>query len=229
VEIKKNIAAIFSEANLLEYKSPDDYISVTDFYKVYGYACLYASFEKLEITRLTISLVTSRYPEKLLKHLKNVRRYKVEETSPGIYTVKGDIIPIQVIESRRLSADENLWLKNLSNRLDPFSVMQVNDEVTRLDKAARVQAYIYVIAKANSLAIEEALNMSRPAVSLEEVLERTGVTARAEARGEARGEAREALAIAQNLVNLGVPFETVVSATRLDPEKVKTMYQKKNS
>jgi len=57
---------------LLEYKSPDDYISISDFYKVYGYACLYASFEKIEITRLTISFVASRHPGKLLKHLENV-------------------------------------------------------------------------------------------------------------------------------------------------------------
>jgi hypothetical protein len=36
VVITKNIGAIFREHNLLEYKSPDDYVSVTDFYKVYG-------------------------------------------------------------------------------------------------------------------------------------------------------------------------------------------------
>ena len=68
--------------------------------------------------------------------------------------------------------------------------------------------------------------MREPAKSLEEVLERTGVTARAEARGKAEGKAAEALAIAQNMVSLGLPFETVVSATKLDPEKVKTLYMK---
>jgi len=35
----------------------------------------------------------------------------------------------------------------------------------------------------------------------------------------------EAFEIAKNLVNLGFPIETVVSATRLDPEKVKVLYQ----
>jgi hypothetical protein len=35
----------------------------------------------------------------------------------------------------------------------------------------------------------------------------------------------EAVAIAQNLVKLGIPFETVVSATQLDPEKVRALYQ----
>jgi len=61
--IKKNIAKVFRDANLLEYKSPGEYVSVADFYKVYGYICLYASFEKLQITSLTVSFVESRYPE----------------------------------------------------------------------------------------------------------------------------------------------------------------------
>ena len=74
------------------------------------------------------------------------------------------------------------------------------------------------IAKANYHAVEEAVNMSEPAKSLEEVLVRTGIAGRA--------EERKALDIAQNLVNLGIPFETVVSATKLDPEKVKPMYDK---
>jgi len=41
IHIKKNIAAIFKKVNLIEYKSPDEYISIKDFYKVYGYACQY--------------------------------------------------------------------------------------------------------------------------------------------------------------------------------------------
>jgi hypothetical protein len=45
------------------------------------------------------------------------------------------------------------------------------------------------------------------------------------AKWEARGEEQKALAIAQNLVNLGIPAETVISATGLDPEKAKNMYQ----
>jgi hypothetical protein len=49
--IKKNIGVIFREHNLLEYKSPDDCVSVEDFYKVYGYACLYAAaFPKRRIS-----------------------------------------------------------------------------------------------------------------------------------------------------------------------------------
>jgi len=225
VVITKNIAAIFREANLLEYKSPDNHVSVANFYKVYGYACLYAYLENVPITNLTISFVESRYPRNMLVHLKKIRGYRVEETSPGIYTVNGDILPIQVIDSRRLSEDENLWLKSLSNRLDSLAVLKINEEAKRQDKATRIQAYMSAIAKANFLAIEEAMNMSNAAKSLDEVLERTGLVARWEARAEARGRQNEALDIAKNMVSSGFPLETVISMTKLDPEKVKGLYQ----
>ena len=76
--------------------------------------------------------------------------------------------------------------------------------------------------------------MSSTATSFEDVLIRTGIMGRVEARSRAEGEAkgqaegaeRKALDIAENMVNLGLPLETVVAATKLDPEKVKALYQK---
>jgi hypothetical protein len=35
--INKNIAVIFREYNLLEYKNPTKHVSIKDFYKVYAY------------------------------------------------------------------------------------------------------------------------------------------------------------------------------------------------
>ena len=224
--IEKNIAAIFREANLVEYKSPNDYISVYDFYKVYGYACLYASIEKFPVTHMTISFIESCYPRELLAHLQEIRGYKVEETSPGIYTVKDDIFPIQIIDSRELSAKENLWLRDLDNKLEAQEAGRLLLEVNKQGKTARLSAYIDAIARANYFAIKEAINMGETVTCLEDVLIETGIMARAEARGEARGEERRALAIAENLVNIGLPPETITAATRLDPEKVKALYKK---
>jgi hypothetical protein len=227
VVIKKNIAVIFREWNLLEYKSPDDYISVTDFYKVYGYACLYASFNKVPITSLTVSFIESHYPHKLLDHLKTERHYSVAETAPGIYTINGDILPIQIIDSRRLSADENLWLKNLSKELGYMAITQVGKEIDRQGKAARLAAYWNAIMHANPAAIQEAIEMKRIS-RLDRVFIETGWAAAWEAEGRAEGEARgeqRVFGIAQNMVKLGLPIETVISATQLDPEKVKPLYQ----
>ena len=235
--IKKNIGAIFRDWNVIEYKSPGDYVSVTDFYKVYGYTCLYASFERVPITSLTVTFVESRHPQKLLGHLRDERGYAVAENHPGIYTVRGDILPIQVIDSRKLTADENLWLKSLSDRLDISALNRINEEVRRQDKATQIAAYLDVIIRANTKTMKEIVKMGEMPVELEQVLEETGWLARYEAKcearyeakcraeGESKGRAEGALAIAQNLVNLGLPLETVVSATQLKPEQVQTMYQ----
>ena len=223
--IEKNIATLFREVNLLEYKSPDKYVSVADFYKVYGYACQYVYLKNISITNLTISFIESHFPKRLLEHIENIRRYTVEETSPGIYTVIGDILPIQVIDNRRLSLEENLWLKGLSNKLDPLSVIRISKEAVKLVKTAYIQAYLYAITQANALAIEEAMNMRKEKVTLDEVIERTGLGAKL----EARGEERKAIDVAKNMSALGLPFETIISVTKLDPEKVKELFQSKES
>ena len=62
--------------------------------------------------------------------------------------------------------------------------------------------------------------MGKTALSFDEYLEKTGIAAKL----EARAEERMAVNIAKNMINLGHTIESVISATRLDPEKVKAMY-----
>ncbi|MDR1931848.1 MAG: hypothetical protein LBQ57_03385, partial [Spirochaetales bacterium] len=143
--IKKNIAVLFRENNIIEYKSPDDYTSVEDFYKVYGYACFYAALNKKDITSLTISFVGERRPRELLRHLKEARGYDAAEVHSGIYYVKGDIIPIQIIETKKLSAGNNLWLKGLSNDLDISQANTIIKESGRKAKGAYIRAYLNAV------------------------------------------------------------------------------------
>jgi len=222
VVIKKNIAAIFREWNLLEYKSPDDYVSVEDFYKVYGYACLYAWIEKAPINSLTMSFVESRYPGKLIKHLREVRSYTVEETSAGIYTIQGDILPIQMIDSRQLSAGENLWLKSLSNRLDLSAFEQISAGIARQGKTARITAYRDAITNANAEIVQEAIQMGTR-LTLKQVLEDAGWLAEWEANGEARGKERTTLDIARKMKNKGLPLTEIVDITGLGIETISSL------
>jgi len=213
--IEKNIAAIFKQENILEYKSPDDYISVDDFYKVYGYACLYKVLNKIDIRDLTLTFVGSRLPRELLAHLREVQGYTVEEKWPGIYTIKGDILPIQVINSRKLSADENLWLKELDNQLEMPDVQRVTAEIVRLGKAARIKAYLDVVLKANRKSLREALKMSDTSLTLDEIFEEAGLVA--------KWEGRKALDIARNLLRMNMPLDQIVTATGLTREEVENL------
>jgi hypothetical protein len=187
IVIEKNFASIFRQENLVEYKSPTDYVSVEDFYKVYGYACLYASLNKRPVTDLTVTFVESRYPRELLAHLRDVRGYHIDEKWPGIYHVSGDILPIQIINCKSLSGADALWLANLTNDLDIAGIQHISTEINRQGKAARIGAYLEAIYKANLTIMTEALKMSDTALTLDKVLEDSGLTAKWEARGEERG------------------------------------------
>jgi hypothetical protein len=226
VQIMKNIGAFFKEWNLFEYKSPGDYVSVADFYKVYSYACLYVSIYEVPITSLTLSFVERRYPRKLIRHLQSVRGYTIAETNEGIYTVSGDIIPMQIIDSRKLSADENLWLKSLSNKLNSLEIAHLSEEIARQKKVAQIAAYLNVITEANAETLQEAIKMRR-ALTVEQVFENVGWTAKWEARGraegEARGEAKEKLEIARKMKKAGRPFCEISEFTGLPPETIEKL------
>jgi hypothetical protein len=167
----------------------------------------------------------------LLEHLQKTRRFSIAETFPGIYTVSGDIIPMQVIDGRQLSAEENLWLKSLSNKLNRTEVERISTEIVRQGKAARLAAYLYVIAQANPKTIKEAIKMANT-LTIEQVFEDVGWTAKWEARGRAEGEAKgEARGIeqgtehgkeiaARNLLQMGMPISKIAQATELPVEKV---------
>jgi hypothetical protein len=223
ISIEKNIAAIFRKENIVEYKSPDDYVSVDDFYLVYGYACIYAVLIRIGMSEMTLSFVESRYPRELLAHLRKVRGYTVEEKRPGIYILSGDILPIQIIDSRKLSEDENLWLKGLDNRLGVSEIQRVTDEINRQGKAARIRAYLDVITRANKKSLEEAMKMSDTALTLDKIFEEAGLVAKWEARGEARGEEKKAAEIAKNMLRSGISMEQTAALSGLGIDKVKLL------
>jgi len=136
--------------------------------------------------------------------------------------VTGDIFPIQIIDNRRLSTEENLWLKEL-NFLDLAEMRRILTEINRLGKTARITAYLDVIARANEEILPEVLKMSDGTLSLQEIFEKAGFSATWEVKGEVRGEERKAMDIAQNMVNLGYSVEDITAVTLLDPEKVKSL------
>jgi len=226
IVIEKNIATIFRKENIVEYKSPDDYVSVGDFYKVYGYACLYSALNKVDIKDMTLTFVESRYPRELLAHLQVVRGYTVEERLPGIYIVNGDILPVQIIDNRKLSSEENIWLKDLDKKLDLTERKRIAAEIKKLgkDKAARIKAYLYVIQRANLMNLREVGEMFDIDLAWEKLLVETGYAARWEARAEEKGR-QEGMGIgmekaARNLKALGISTEIIIKSTGLSPEEI---------
>ena len=121
VKIQKNIGRIFRQYNIIEYKSPDDRLNIDDFYKTYGYACLYKSetgaIDEIPATELPITFVCYNYPLKMLQRLEHDKKLIIENIENGIYYLIGDSIPIQLIIIPKLSKENNYWLNNLRNDL----------------------------------------------------------------------------------------------------------------
>jgi predicted transposase YdaD len=237
VVIDKNFAAMFQTDNIVEYKSPESYVSVKDFYKVYGYACLYANLNDVPITEITITFVENHYPRDLLAHLEEVRGCHVEEKTAGIYTVIGDIFPIQIIDSRQLSADENLWLKDLNDTLDLPEIQRLIDESQQRKQDVLVPVYLGAIYKANTEKIKEMIKMTGPITSVEDfacrIIEDLGygfkleeAKERAKEEAKERAELKAKQEVAKNALARGFPVEDVAEITGFSLETVQGLAQK---
>lgn len=151
--VSKNIGRIFRKYNLIEYKSPGDYISIDDYYKVYGYACFYKSqtarINEIKIEEITVSFVCEYRPVKLLRHLKE-QGYWIKNIESGIYYIIGTQFPIQLILTSELSKDKNLWIGNLTKNLSQREMAErLIIEYGKHEKDIRYQSVMNLIVEAN--------------------------------------------------------------------------------
>lgn len=130
IPIRKAIGQIFRKHNIIEYKSPGDGLSINDFYKVYGYACIYQSdtnkVKEIDPEDLTLTFVCSHYPRDMIQHLERIRGIHTEFQGAGIYYLKGDPIPMQILIAPKLSDKENYWLQSMRTDL------QAGEEIRKL-------------------------------------------------------------------------------------------------
>lgn len=160
VAIRKNIGRIFQKYNVIEYKSPEDVLSVDDFYKVYGYACFYLSetgrVGEISPGDMTITFVCNHYPRRMLKHLTISRGLSVVKRGEGIYYLAGDEYPMQVIITKELSKEENYWLQNLRNDLKAGAeIRSLLKNYEGKERDPYHQAVMDLIVRANREQIEE--------------------------------------------------------------------------
>jgi hypothetical protein len=220
--IEKNIARIFRRINVLEYKSPDDYFSVSDFYKVLSYAFLYAALNHTPIEDLTLSIIETRHPRKLFKHIQEAGHGRISETASGIYRLTGYPLEIQVIESKKLPVEENLWLKGLTKDLNPRAAGSILEESRKKGTEAELEAYLYVLINTNQKAIEEVLAMAKKELPFDRLVEEMGLAAKWRAEGEVRGEARGKKTAWKEAIALMKQGYTVEDFERMTPPTLGT-------
>ncbi len=121
VEIENEIGRIFKKYNVVEYKSPADGLSIDDYYKTLGYACLYKGLgdtvNQIPAEELTVSVFRDSYPRELFGALKKSGR-TLEERFPGIYYVGNELFDTQIVVTGRLSRAGHSSLRILSWNAD---------------------------------------------------------------------------------------------------------------
>lgn len=188
--LQKQIGKIFRKHNIVEYKSPTDYLCIDDFYKVYAYAYFYKSdripVNSVKLEELTLSLVSESYPRELIRHLKEDRGFQILKVYDGIYYIIGDVLPIQIIVTSKLSSKESLWLRNLTNRMKSLNdAEELMRDYKEHKKNPLYESVMDIIVRANEDKFEEAKSMCE---ALEELMKEELEAKRAE--GEKIGKER---------------------------------------
>ena len=133
---ENEIGHIFKKYNVIEYKGPEDRLSIDDFYKTVGYACLYKGLgekvDQIPLEELSISIFRETYPLKLFKILRNLGM-KIERRYPGIYYILGwQAMPdTQIVVMGRLG-EKHRAMRVLSKDVEEEDARGFIEEASRL-------------------------------------------------------------------------------------------------
>lgn len=130
-------------------------LAVEDYIASIGKGHLYAAFEKIPLSDITIAFAVNKYPRNVIMYLKDVRKFIVTDNGNGLYSICGDVFPVQILLCKK---DDNIILKNLHDRLTPTEVVETIRAFEKL-RPGEKNVYIERIILANWNAYKEASKM----------------------------------------------------------------------
>ena len=153
--IPKNIARIFGTFNLFEIKGVGSSLSMDAYYKTIGYAGLLIdqTGKKNQYSSLDVSLsfLSCYYPRKLMKHLRNERNLDIEKISQGVYHINKETFSIQIIVTKELPPEENLYLHFLTDRMWNGALAEkLTDDYKEHQEAEIYRRYLHQVMTANT-------------------------------------------------------------------------------
>lgn len=176
-KIKNEIGHIMKKYNVIEYKSPEDSMTIDDFYKTVGYACLYKGYGKtvneIPLSELTVSLFREAYPRELFAMLEDARHH-IEEKYPGIYYVTNKLpFPAQIVVTKQLSPESHSSLRILSEHAEKADVerfLQSIQQYTSPEDRNNIDAVLQVSVTANYDLYQEVRRESIMCQALQELM-----------------------------------------------------------
>ena len=157
IRIKNEIGHIFRKFNVVEYKSHDDALSIDDYYKTVGYACLYKGLgetvDQIPADELTISIFRESYPKAMFEAMKDWG-LEINEHYPGIYYISGKRMPFdtQIVVTKQLNKETHRALRILSKHVNEDDVGAFIEKAAQMSEPGdrnNVDAVLQVSVSAN--------------------------------------------------------------------------------
>ena len=238
IEISKVIGKIFKKYNIFEYKSPTDYISIDDYYKVKAYVYLYKALSeetnKIDIKEMTITLTSNKYPRKLMDYLKNEQSAIVRKIDKGIYYIEDTDIETQLIVGKELNDEEARYLKLLQKEHKNKELIgRWIEEYIKNQKNPLYAIIMNVLTEANPneiLEVYKEMGVARISDDnrqfLLNIMEKLELDKKLKEEGREEGALEKAIETATNFLKLGISEEIVANGTGLSIEKVSELKKK---
>ena len=178
VEIVNEVGTLFDKYNILEYKSPEDSLTLGDFYKILGYTGIYLEelhkYDEYGRDAFTMTFVRRRKPIKLFELLRR-DKHEVFHARKGIYEIKGHLpFRTQVIVSREWDDEEaeiHIWLRSLTNESKGKELEGILNSTRKLNPKHKwfADGIMNVFARANVELIKEAKEESTMCEAINEL------------------------------------------------------------
>ena len=226
IQLENEAGRIFKRYNIIEYKSPDDGLTIDDFFNTIGYACLYKALGKtvnqIPEEQITVSLFRDTYPQELFRTLKESGR-KIEEKYPGIYYVSGNVqFDVQIVVMNQLSPEKHSAFRVLSKCAKEEDVRRfLKESLTLVNQGdrANADAVFEVSIAANSALYEKIRSDEVMCKAMEDLMKDVIAQREEDARQEGRQEERKNIAI--SMIKLGsIKMEEIATATGLTMESL---------
>lgn len=129
--IDNDMCRVFRGYNILEYKRPDDELSIYVYAKAMAYAYLYKSLgntvDQIPFEEITVAIFRHRYPRGLFLQLKK-KGIIIEKNGPGIYRLKNAaVFPVQIIVGKELDPREYAMFRVLTPDASKSDLSAFND------------------------------------------------------------------------------------------------------
>ena len=219
----------FRKKNLFEYKSPEDGLTIDDFYKVLGYALIYKGYDQkvnaIPIGDMSLTLVRHSKPEQMMKDLVE-DGHTVTERYPGIYDVIGAVpVRTQIVVTRLLPEGEYEGLKLLSEDATEGAVSRYlkdaegSGDTVIMSNAGSV---IYYCLQINPELVDKLKEVGITVDTVKEVFKQAFEEERARAleEGEKRGRQERSEEIATKMIREHYSTTDIMHLTELPYESI---------